>query len=153
MNNEENKADNLDKNQELTKSDTIWGCGCLTVLIILVVLFCRNCVYIEPVKTPETQTTQQKTEVNDKSYITKEKYGEDYPFTIDNLTLKCEDDAVWVEDSALNKYALNGLADSKFRGRGDYKGYTTSIEKPDPDIPGTTLGDGGMLVKGMEFCK
>lgn len=87
------------------------------------------------------------------SKITVEKYGEKYPFTIDNLVLKCENEAVWVEDDALNKYALNSLADRKFSGRDDYKGYTTSIEKPNPDTPGTTLGYGGMLELGFSLCK
>lgn len=97
--------------------------------------------------------TEQNNVAEDPALISIAKYGEAYPFTIDNLRLKCEDGAVWVEDEALNKYALNGLANGKFQGRGDYKGYTTSIEKPNPDIPNTTLGDGGMLSKGMEFCK
>ncbi len=83
---------------------------------------------------------------DDKSILTIEKYGEEYPFTIDNLTLKCENQAVWVEDKALNKYALNGLADGKFQGRGDYKGYTTSILLPNKT-------DNEILNLGFTLCK
>lgn len=48
--------------------------------------------------------------------ITKEMYGDDYPFTIDNLKLKCENDAIWVVDDMNYVYPLNGLAEGKFKG-------------------------------------
>ncbi len=85
--------------------------------------------------------------IEDNSILTKEKYGEEYPYTIDNLRLKCENYAVWVEDSALNKYALNGLADAKFQGRRDYKGYTTEIQDK------TKTPDGNFLDLGFKLCK
>lgn len=81
----------------------------------------------------------------DLALISIAKYGKDYPYTIDNLTLKCENDAVWVEDSALNKYALNGLANNKFQGRSDYKGYTNIILKQGKS-------DSDILSKGLELC-
>lgn len=156
-NNEKNskKIDKENPNQELTKSDIIFGYGFFIVIILVVIFLFKGCVNFvkEDFAKFNAEVEATKAENEAKHHITKEKYGEDYPFTIDNLTLKCENDAVWVEDAALNKYALNGLANTRFQGRGDYKGYTTSIEKPNPDIPGTTLGDGGMLSKGMEFCK
>ena len=47
------------------------------------------------------------------------------------MTLKCENQAVWVEDKSLIKYALNGLAFSKFQGQKDFKGYMTEILRQD----------------------
>ena len=84
----------------------------------------------------------------DPSVITMEEYGEEYPYTIDNIKIKCEDDAVWVEDSALNKYGLNGLAENKLKNRKDYKGYTNPNNIL---IEGKT--DSWVLNKGFELCK
>ena len=78
--------------------------------------------------------------------ITISQYGEDYPYTIDNLTLKCDNQAVWVEDTALNKYALNGLAYSKLQTLPDFKGYSAEIL-----IKGKS--DFNFINKGLEFCK
>jgi len=114
--------------------------------IILGVLF----VIVSFLPDPEKTETVPK---DDPSEISISKYGDEYPFTIDNLKLKCESGAVWVEDGAKNKWALNGLADGKFQGKGDYKGYTAAIEKPNPDMPGTTLGYGSMLSIGLKLCK
>jgi len=89
--------------------------------------------------------TKQK---DDPSILTKEKFGENYPYTVDNLKLKCENDAVWVEDSAENKYALNGLASSKLQNDHKYRGYTTEISKTKPLVE-----DSKILDMGFIFCK
>lgn len=79
--------------------------------------------------------------------LTIEKYGEEYPYTIDNLELKCSPvDAVWVETKEGDKYALNGLAMNKFSKDPSYKGTTNLILKPNK-------GDVDFLHKGFEFCK
>ena len=89
--------------------------------------------------------TKQK---DDPRILTKEKFGENYPYTVDNLKLKCENDAVWVEDSAENKYALNGLASSKLQNDPKYRGYTTEISKTKPLVE-----DSKILDMGFIFCK
>lgn len=150
-----NRVNEENSNQELSKSAIILSYSLFIVIILAVIFLFKGCVDFvrEDFTKFNAKVEATKAENEAKHLITKEKFGENYPFTIDNLTLKCENDAVWVEDSEHNKYALNGLADTEFKGREDYKGYTTSIEKPNPEIPGTTLGYGEMLSKGMEFCK
>ena len=152
-----NENEELKENDEkkLTKFDIIFGYGFLIAIIIVVIFLVKGCVHYvkEDFEKFSAEVEATKIENEKKQYITVEKYGEAYPFTIDNLKLKCENDAVWVEDEALNKYALNGLADKLLSGRGDYKGYTTSIEKPNPNIKGMTMGSGDMLIIGMDLCK
>lgn len=41
-------------------------------------------------------------------------FGNKYPFNIDNLTLYCENAAVWVQDSKNNIYPLNSAGYDKF---------------------------------------
>lgn len=151
----EDKTNKESQNQEPTKFDIIFGYGFLIAIIIVVIFLVKGCVHYvkEDFEKFSAEVEATKIENEKKQYITVEKYGEAYPFTIDNLKLKCENDAVWVEDEALNKYALNGLADKLLSGRGDYKGYTTSIEKPNPNIKGMTMGSGDMLIIGMDLCK
>lgn len=127
-----------------------WFLGTLVVIVGLFILFFIVGIIGMTLFPNNTSSTPN---IDDPTKISIAKYGDSYPFTIDNLTLKCENDAVWVEDKALNKYALNGLAYNKLNGRGDFKGYSTIIEKPNPDLPGTTFGPGDMLSRGLELCK
>lgn len=108
------------------------------IYIILIII----CIVLNFLPEPPKN---EKVAVDNPALISIAKYGKDYPYTIDNLTLKCENDAVWVEDSALNKYALNGLANNKFQGRSDYKGYTNIILKQGKS-------DSDILSKGLELC-
>ncbi len=85
---------------------------------------------------------------SDPSILTKEKFGENYPYTIDNLKLKCENNAVWVEDSTGNKYAVNGLAFSNLSNDPKFKGYTTEISKTAPLVE-----DSKILDLGFTLCK
>ena len=87
----------------------------------------------------------------DSSYrITQKEYGEYYPYTIDNLKLKCSGQAVWVEDDSGNKYAVNGMAYAELSQKGDekLKGYTTAISKNKPAVH-----DDLILNKGLEICR
>ena len=81
--------------------------------------------------------------------ITKEQYGDSYPYTIDNLELKCNGYAVWVVDSNGYKYALNGQAYSELQQNGDtkLKGYTNLISKDAP-----VVNDNNILEKGLSIC-
>ena len=91
--------------------------------------------------------------------INKAKYGEKYPYTIDNLELKCEDNAVWVEDSSGNKYAINGLAYIRFTQLGEesFKGYTKDILKTNTKISTSKqtvkYDDAMFLDLGLQLCK
>lgn len=62
--------------------------------------------------------------------LTVEKYGESYPYTIDNMELKCSLSAVWVETQSGEKYALNGLAINLLKDDPLFKGDTKQILKP-----------------------
>lgn len=120
-----------------------WFLGTIAVIIALFLLILIIGIIGA---TKDGYMAEQNNSVEDPALISVAKYGKDYPYTIDNLKLKCENDAVWVEDSALNKYALNGLANGKFQGRGDYKGYTNNILKENKN-------EADILSKGLEFCK
>lgn len=75
------------------------------------------------------------------------KYVEKYPYTIDNLELKCSPvDAVWVETQNGDKYALNGLAMNKLGKDPQYKGTTNLILKKE-------FTDVEFLTKGFDICK
>lgn len=74
-------------------------------------------------------------------------FGGAYPYTVDNLILKCENDAVWVVDRG-KIYALNGLASAKFEGLENFKGYTTP-----ENILIKGKSDDNIQKKGFELCK
>ena len=57
-------------------------------------------------------------------------YGENYPYSIDDLTIMCQASAVWLENTNGDKYALNGIAKSMFKNDKKYKGGTDLILKP-----------------------
>ncbi len=78
--------------------------------------------------------------------LTVAKYGEKYPYTIDNLELKCSVDAVWVETKTGDKYALNGLAINKLNKDSQYKGDTNQILK-------NGFSDVDFMFKGFDICK
>ena len=78
--------------------------------------------------------------------LTVAKYGEKYPYAIDNLELKCSVDAVWVETQAGDKYALNGLAINKLNKDSQYKGDTNQILK-------NGFSDVDFMFKGFDICK
>lgn len=86
---------------------------------------------------------------NSSNIITKEQYGDSYPYMIDNLELKCNGYAVWVVDSNGYKYALNGQAYSELQQNGDtkLKGYTNLISKNAPAV-----NDNNILEKGLSIC-
>lgn len=62
--------------------------------------------------------------------------GEKYPYTIDDLILRCEPIsgvnngvAIWLETIEGDKYGLNGNAQIKFSKDKSYKGYSDNILK------------------------
>lgn len=118
----------------------------LGTIVVIITLFLLILIIGIIGATKDGYMNSENTTQEDSSLISTAKYGETYPYTIDNLKLKCENDAVWLEDSALNKYALNGLANGKLQGRGDYKGYTNSILKENKS-------EADILSKALEFCK
>ena len=48
--------------------------------------------------------------------ITSEDYGSDWPFTVSEVELRCEDDVVWVEHDG-KRFALTGYSDTYLRSR------------------------------------
>lgn len=67
--------------------------------------------------------------------ITQREYGENYPYTIDNLTLKVAENypnAIYVEDESGNKFAVNGngcVYLTQIKKDKKFIGYTTEILK------------------------
>ena len=78
--------------------------------------------------------------------LTIEKFGENYPYTINNVELKCSLSAVWVETQNGEKYALNNLGANYLKNDASYKGTTNLIMKPNKT-------DFDFLNKGFEMCK
>lgn len=91
--------------------------------------------------------THTKKEIENPNLLTVAKLGDDYPYTIDNVELKCSPvDAVWVETRSGEKYALNGLAMNLLKDDPSYKGDTNQILK-------SNKTDFDFLNKGFEICK
>lgn len=91
--------------------------------------------------------TSDETPKEPENLLSVAKYGEKYPYTIDNLELKCSPvDAVWVETQNGDKYALNGLATNKLNNDPQYKGNTNLILKKG-------FSDIEFLNKGFDICK
>lgn len=91
--------------------------------------------------------TSDETPKKPENLLSVAKYGEKYPYTIDNLELKCSPvDAVWVETQNGDKYALNGLATNKLNNDPQYKGNTNLILKKG-------FSDIEFLNKGFDICK
>ena len=78
--------------------------------------------------------------------------GENYPYTRDNVRIKCASDypdAVYIIDKNNNKYAVNGNADiyfTKIKPDKNYKGFTTAITK-------NGMTDAEVLQIGLKYCK
>lgn len=90
-------------------------------------------VFISAIGNPDTKKASQN---EAKWALNKATLGEKYPYTIDDLILRCEftnqNDktlALWLEDSEGNKYGLNGNAQTKFLNDKKYKGYSDLILK------------------------
>lgn len=91
--------------------------------------------------------TSEETPKEPENLLSVAKYGEKYPYTIDNLELKCSPvDAVWVEAQNGDIYALNGLAMNKFNKDPRYKGNTKQILKKE-------FTDIEFMIKGFDICK
>lgn len=83
---------------------------------------------------------------SDPSRLTVAEFKEKYPYTIDNLRLFCEKDAVWLMDSKGYKYPLNGAAINKLKGlhgTKDIKEITKNIRQDESII----------LSRGLQLCK
>ena len=78
--------------------------------------------------------------------------GEKYPYTVDNVKIKCATDypdAIFIIDKNNNKYAVNGNADvyfTKIKADKNYKGYTTAILKDG-------MSDAEVLQIGLNNCR
>lgn len=83
--------------------------------------------------------------------ITEREYGKNYPYTIDNVTIRVAEDypnAVYVEDESGNKYAVNGNAHvylTKIKKDAQYKGYSSLIFKEN------IADDFAVLMCGMQM--
>lgn len=92
-------------------------------------------------------TSNDEPENKNSNILTIREYGDKYPYTIDNLELKCSPvNAVWVETTSGEKYSLNGNAMNLLKSDSTHKGSTNLILKKDKT-------DIEILNKGFELCK
>jgi retron-type reverse transcriptase len=81
--------------------------------------------------------------------ISVRKYGDKYPFNIDNLTLYCENAAVWVIDKQNNIYPLNAAGYDKFKNHaGTDKILNFNTQNPQWQNLDLIINDGLKLCKG-----
>lgn len=148
---EENNNNSVN-NQKNLSNDIAKGCliaiGCIIgAFILFIILGIILVLFVgDTDKTSSTKVTTRPDLVNS------EIYGEKYPYTVENLTLKCENEAVWLVDDNNNLYAVNGLAAGKLSGESNYKGYSTEISKIDPET-NLKASDYVILEKGFSLCK
>ena len=84
---------------------------------------------------------------NNPNLLNIEKLGEKYPYTIDNMELKCSPiNAVWIKSESGEKYALNGNAINNLKNDPKYKGTTNLILKQNKN-------DFDILQQGFKICK
>ena len=82
--------------------------------------------------------------------VTADEYGADWPYTVDIVEIFCMRNAVFL-DADGKRYALNGKAISRYKGR--YPNART-LAKPDKRIPGTTMPPPPALIqRGLELCQ
>lgn len=113
-------------------------------LLSIAVLLCSIIVLTGCNQQPE-QVNSKISNPNDEAkwLLTENEFGEKYPYTVDQLSIYCQKEAVWLEDVEGNKYALNGIAKSFLKGDKKYKGGTDLILKqgmPDLYSPTEALG-------------
>lgn len=101
------------------------------IVISMLVGFIILLVFISTTENPDTKKASQN---EAKWSLNKAIFGEKYPYTIDDLILRCEPTnlqnktlALWLEDIEGNKYGLNGNAQTKFVNDKKYKGYSDLI--------------------------
>lgn len=82
----------------------------------------------------------------DPSRLTIAEFGEKYPYTIDNLRLLCEKNAVWLMDSKGYKYPLNGSAINEFKGLRGTKDIKQILKSNRED-------ESTILRRGLELCR
>lgn len=83
---------------------------------------------------------------SDPSRLTVAEFKEKYPYTIDNLRLFCEKDAVWLMDSKGYKYPLNGTAINKLKSLHGTKDIKEILKSNSED-------ESPILKRGLELCK
>ncbi len=115
----------------------------LGIFVLIIILFALT-ILIGTIGVLKDGKTDK---LKDQSVLTKAEYGAEYPYTIDKLAIHCENQAIWLEDNSLNKYALNGIAYNKFNGRGDFKGYTTKIS-----IKNAQTKETDIIEKALKLC-
>ncbi len=104
-------------------------------LIIMSIIVCFF-VFLVFISSSENTDTKKASQNEAKWALNKATLGEKYPYTIDDLILRCEFTnrydkslAIWLEDIEGNKYGLNGSAKTKFLNDKKYKGYSDLILK------------------------
>ena len=75
-------------------------------------------------------------------------YGDDWPFTVDSVTLHCENDAVWVEAYGKLKYGLNGTAKARL---GTRDARLENIWRVGSVTPRVDIGP--MINEGLALCE
>ena len=85
--------------------------------------------------------------------INRADYGLDWPLTIPEATLHCENDAVWiVNPSNGRRYWINGFAKGYLENRG-YEAYAIDpIWLPNPEIPGIKISVSPIIEDGRDLC-
>jgi hypothetical protein len=74
-------------------------------------------------------------------------FGDDWPLTVEQGTLRCEGDAVTFNDGE-TVYAVNGTAKTRKSGVD-----IDPIWADNPDIPGTKRNIGVLIDRGLELCE
>ena len=78
--------------------------------------------------------------------VTQSSYGDDWPFTVESGTLKCEKTSAAVFSANGVDYGLNGIASSH--------GYAElrPIWRDNPSIPGTKVNIGDFIKLALDQC-
>lgn len=80
--------------------------------------------------------------------ISRADYGDDWPFLVDEVQLRCAGFAVWVVHEGLN-YPLNGPAQQRLS-----TGQPLHlIWASDPEIPGAKISIGPIIQEGLARCE
>lgn len=82
--------------------------------------------------------------------ITSAEYGDEWPFTVDRVTLSCRNvAAVLLEAPDGKTYTLNGKAQGQFPNLPDSR----VIQKPHPQFKGAVMAlPNDMITRGLALC-
>ena len=130
------------------------GCGIAIAYFTLVVVInslTGNSLFET---TPNTESRNVPQQGDGWKTISRADYGQEWPLTISEATLHCENSAVWVVNPANGRrYQVNGFASAYLKNRGHEVYDLQPIWRVNPDIPGARIPVTDLIRDGLRLWR